>query len=34
MTKMILLQPQPDAALHREVVRRIMDRVVANVAED
>src|SRR5438874_624242 len=34
MTKMILLQPQPDTAFHREMMHRIMDRVVADVAED
>src|SRR4051812_6597273 len=34
MTEMILFQPQPHAALHRKMVRRVMKRVVADVAED
>src|SRR5436309_15183386 len=34
MTKMILFQPQPDSAFHGEMVYRVMDRVVTNVAED
>jgi hypothetical protein len=33
MAKMVLLYPKPNAILDREVVRRVMNRVVANVAE-
>src|SRR6266850_7074648 len=34
MTKMVLFQPQPDSAFHAEMVYRVMDCVVAHVAED
>ena len=34
MTEVILLQPKPNAALHGEMVCRVMKHVVANVAEN
>ena len=33
MAKMILLQPQPDAAFHWEMMRRVVEHIVAHVAE-
>src|SRR6266566_5102777 len=34
MAKMILLQPQPYAAFHWEMMRRVVEHIVAHVAED
>src|SRR5690242_15383641 len=34
MAQMILLQPQPRAAFHCQVVRRIMEHVVADITEN
>ena len=34
MAKMILLQPQPHAAFHREMMRRVVKHVVTDVTED
>jgi hypothetical protein len=33
MTQVVLLKPKPYPSLHGEVMDRIMDRIVANVAE-
>src|SRR2546425_849064 len=34
MAKMILFQPQPYAAFHWEMMRRVVEHIVAHVAED
>src|SRR4051812_28453847 len=34
MPHVVLLQPQSDAAFHQEMVRRIMNHVVAEIAEE
>ena len=34
MPEMVLLQPEPQPPLHGEMVRRIMEHVIANVTED
>jgi len=33
MAEMILLQPKPDAAFHGEMVRRVMEHVIAEITE-
>src|SRR6266542_6295115 len=34
MAKMILLQPQPYALFHWEMMRRVVEHIVAHIAED
>jgi hypothetical protein len=34
VAEMILLQPKPDAAFHGEMMRRVMEHVVAKVTEN
>src|SRR5438067_13671975 len=34
MAKMILLQPEPRAPLHRKMMRRVMKHVVTDIAEN
>jgi len=34
MAEMILLQPKPDAAFHGEMVRRVMEHVIAEITEN
>src|SRR5207237_5354290 len=34
MAKVILLQPKPGAALHGEMMRRVMEHVIADITED
>ena len=34
MAKMILFQPEPRGTLHGKVMRRVVEHIVAHVAED
>ena len=34
MAKMILLQPKPRAALHGEMMRRVVEHVIADITEN